>query len=46
MNRKELDAIWQFVAKNGEPNLATDAGRRRLYDAIALIAASVAFQYR
>jgi uncharacterized protein (DUF1800 family) len=46
MTRKELDAIWQFVAKNGEPNLTTEAGRRRLYDAIALIAASPAFQYR
>jgi Protein of unknown function (DUF1800) len=44
--KDELDAIWGFVTKKGEPNLTTDAGRKRLGDAIALIAASPAFQYR
>jgi uncharacterized protein (DUF1800 family) len=42
----ELDTIWGYVSKKGIPNLLTDAGRRRTGDAIALIAASPAFQYR
>ncbi len=46
MTNDELTAIWGYVSKNGEPNLTTDAGRKRLGDAIALIAASPAFQYR
>lgn len=46
MTKSELDTIWAYAAKEGEPNLTTDAGRKRLADAIALIAASPAFQYR
>lgn len=42
----ELDALWQFAARNGEPALNNPAGRRTLIDAIALIAASPAYQYR
>ncbi len=46
MTQPELDTIWGYVSKKGEPNLTTDAGRKRMADAIALIAASPAFQYR
>ncbi len=46
MTQAELDTIWNFASKNGEPDLTTDAGRQRMRAAIALIAASPAFQYR
>ncbi len=46
LTQQESDAIWQFVSKKGEPNLTTDAGRKRLGDALAILAASPAYQYR
>jgi uncharacterized protein (DUF1800 family) len=46
MTQAELDTIWNFASKNGKPDLTTDAGRQRMRAAIALIAASPAFQYR
>lgn len=42
----EHDAIWGFVTRNGEPNLRRLVGRNQVLDAIALIAASPAYQYR
>jgi uncharacterized protein (DUF1800 family) len=46
LSQEEQDAIWAFASNKGEPNLTTDAGRKRMVDAIALLAASPAFQYR
>jgi Protein of unknown function (DUF1800) len=46
LSQAELDAIWGFASKGGEPDLTTDAGRQQMRSAIALIAASPAFQYR
>src|SRR5262249_44265022 len=44
--QSELDSIWNFASKNGVPDLTKDAGRKQAVDAIALIAASPAFQFR
>jgi hypothetical protein len=46
LSQEEQNAIWEFASQKGEPNLTTDAGRKRMVDAIALLAASPAFQYR
>jgi uncharacterized protein (DUF1800 family) len=42
----EQATIWNFAAKEGEPDLTTEAGRQRTRNAIALIAASPAYQFR
>ncbi len=46
LTQAESDALWGFASKNGEPDLTTDAGRLRMRAALALLAASPAFQYR
>jgi uncharacterized protein (DUF1800 family) len=46
LSTAELDAIWKFVSKSGEPDLSKQAGQLRTRSAVALIAASPAFQYR
>ncbi len=42
----EREVIWQFVSRDGEPDMATQAGQSRLWDAIGLLAASPAVQFR
>jgi len=46
MTQDESDAIFGYLNKNGKVDLTTDAGRRRINEAIALMYASPAFMYR
>jgi uncharacterized protein (DUF1800 family) len=46
LDTAELDVIWGYATKNGEPSPNNATGRRLLLDTIALIAASPAYQYR
>ncbi|MEP7288766.1 MAG: DUF1800 family protein [Chloroflexota bacterium] len=46
LTQAEQDTIWNFASKKGEPDLTTPAGRLQMRNAIAVIAASPAFQYR
>ncbi len=46
LTQAELDTIWGYASKNGEPDLTTEAGKLLMRDAISLIAASPAYQYR
>lgn len=45
-SKAESDALWGFVSKNGTPDLATDDGKAMLLDAIGLVAAAPAAQWR
>lgn len=46
MTRPESDAILGYLNRAGKPNLTTDAGRRTINEAIALMFAAPAFQFR
>lgn len=46
LSQVELDSIWSFTTRKGEPKLDTPDGKKILTDAIAILAGSPAYQYR